>query len=340
MARKSSPSVSDLVLQRLRSEESVHRSRLIELGVDHVLLLPLGTLIQPDALSDVLLEALREENVSRAIEDLIIPGEERLRNHFAHTQETVGNLIPRGLDQEAIAIGLRAKRPQADWIKGAVDPTPIRALMVPIVQETLLNFAKRLPIPGLNAEPAPPTKEKSGGLFGAAVRLGTSTVAGVGKAALGGVTSEIEKKIQAVTKDFANQAISDARAAIRAKLKSPEGQKTIQAVTNDIAKRILATQVTTILEDGKSLPTAELARLAPRLLEHNRNNPNLRPLVEGEIQAFANLYGDQTIGEYLESNGVKTLIRAQLIAQTDAPTRAFFESDAFGDWLGDLLASE
>lgn len=338
MARKSSVTAASAALERLRAEGSEHRGRFIELAVAHTLALPLKDLVSVDDLVALVLEAIQEENVAFVVENVIIPGDARLRAHYAATEEKVGDIVPPEIAKEAVRLALSAERPKGDWIKGTIDTTPVRALLVPIVQETLLSFAKRLPIPGLSGDAPASPKEKSSGLFGAAVRLGTSTVAGVGKAALGGVTGELEKKVQALTKDFANQAITDARAAIRTRLKSPEGKRAIQSVTEQITKRVLETKLETLLQDSAGIPTDAFARLAPRLLEHNRHNPHLKTWIEAELRAILVLHGDEPVGDILEGYHLQEKVRAQLIEQLQAPVKSFVDSEAFGDWLSDLLS--
>ena len=158
----------------------------------------------------------------------------------------------------------------------------------------------------------------------------------MGKAALAGVTGELEKKLQAVTRDFANQAVGDVRDAIQARLKSPEGQKAIQLVTDRVVRHILDTPLTTILEDGKGVPTNELALLVPRVLEHNRTNPHLRAWLEREIRAVLELHGQDSIQTLLQAYHLHETVAAQLKKQLLAPTRSFVESEGFAAWMHDL----
>lgn len=339
MARKSSsPTASQKLLTVLRDEARPHRRQLSELAIDHAFSLPLASIVDVDSTTELVLQAIRAENVELAIRRVVIPGDARLRAHFEQTRERVRDLVPSPLENDAVRIVRSAKRPEGLWLKGAVDPAPIRALFVPIVQEILLNFAKKLPIPGLSGESeAPASKERSGGLFGAALRAGTSTVAGMGKAALGGVTGEIEKRVQAITRDFATQTLTEIRAVIKARILSAEGQKAIQTITDGVLARVLATEVHTILQESKDFPLEDFALLAPALLEHNRKNPHLRTYIQNELRAVIAAFEGDSVGEVLQHFGLRDEVRTRLIEDLQAPMLVFVQSDEFEQWLSDLV---
>ena len=141
MARKTTTARAEALLQSIRSEDADHLERLAGLIVDHALRQPLSSLVDVDDLCTLILEAIQAENGERLIQTLLAPADIRFREHFAQTQERVGELLPPGIEADALRIIRSGERPSGDWIRGAIDLTPIRSLLIPIVQDTLLSFA-------------------------------------------------------------------------------------------------------------------------------------------------------------------------------------------------------
>lgn len=331
----------DTVVARLRGEDNARRSAFIQLAVDHALSLPVRDLVRIDDVADVLVEALSEDNAQKLIDEALHPARTRLREHFIVTKETPRDLVPADMPDRLVDVMTKGRAPRAAWAKGAVDVAPIRALFAPIVQDVLLSFAKKLPIPGLGGDSTPPPaaeKSKSSGLLGNAIRKRAESLADMGKAALGGLSSEIEKKVQATTRDFSQQAMTEIRGAIKDRLQSDEGRDTIRAIRTAIVERFLDTPIHVLMEDVERGPIEEIIALAPSLVAHNRHSPNLRRFIEAEVQQLLSDHGDRAVGDLLRDYGLFDTVRARVLAQLDQPVAAFIETDGFRAWLTDLLA--
>lgn len=332
------------LIERLSGADNARRTQFIGLALDHTLELPLSTLLDVDAIAAVITEALTDKNAEKLIEEEFHPLLERLHKHFESTGETPSDLLPEGTPEKLIKIVAKGDRPRAAWAKGSVDLAPIRGLIAPIIQDVLLNFAKSLPIPGLASDTATESSSassksstKSRGMLGKALRKSAGSLADMSKAAIGGLSGELERKIQATTRDFSNQAMGEIRTAIRARLKTPEGQEVIRKTRIAITERLLETPLHIILEDVYRLPINELATLVPPISEHNRPRTQLRAFIEAEVQHHLSQQGEKSIGAFLDEYHLRDVLRTHVSAQLDAPVASFIQSDGFANWLDGLL---
>lgn len=329
------------LIERLQGAENESRSAFITLAVDHTLDLPLNLFIDSEMIAHVVTEALTDANAEQLLQAELHPLLDRLLQHFERTEETPRDLLPEDTADELIKIIAKGDRPEGQWAKGAVDPAPIRGLIAPIVQDMLLNFTKNLPIPGFGgAEESSDSSSRSGrsrGRLGKALRKSAGSLADMSKAAMGGLGSEFERKIQATTRDFSNQALGEVRTAIRARLKTEEGQAVIRATRISLTERFLDTPVHIILKDVYRLPLDELTSLVPPISEHNRSRAQLRAFIEAEVAHHLDKRGDKSVGALLEEYGLRDIVREHAIQKLDAPVTSFVQSDGFETWLDALL---
>src|SRR5206468_3292871 len=105
-----------------------------------------------------------------------------------------------------------------------VDAALFRRLFAPVWTNLLLSFAKRLPLPGMGGGGG-----AAGGGAAGAVGRGVSGIAGritrsakeqaerlvdAGKSVMGGLGTEVERRLQAAAKDFSDSAAEVFREAL------------------------------------------------------------------------------------------------------------------------------
>lgn len=330
-----------ILIERLRGEENTHRSEFIHLAVEHTLALPLNVLIDSEMIAQVITEALTDVNAEQLVDAELHPLLDRLLLHFERTDETPRDLLPENTSEQLIKIVSKGPRPEVEWAKGAVDPAPIRGLIAPIVQDMLLSFTKKLPIPGLGSTEdsagASSRSSRSRGRLGKALRKSAGSIADMSKAAIGGLGSELERKIQATTREFSNQALGEVRSAIQARLKTKEGQEVIRMTRIALTERFLDTPVHVILEDVYRLPLNELTTLIPPISEHNRSRTQLRAFIEAEVTHHLEKRGDESVGDLLDEYHLREVVSKHVIEKLDTPVASFIESDGFEAWLENLL---
>lgn len=328
----------DTLIERLSGENNARRTSFIELVLDHVMTLHVRDLVSIDDVADVLVEALSEENVQKVIDETLHPARTRVLAHFTATKETPRDLVPEDMPERLVNVITKGRAPRAEWAKGAVDTAPIRSLMAPIVQDVLLSFTKRLPIPGLGGDSSSSDKPRSSGVLGSVLRKGAESIADRGKAALSGLSGELEKKIQATTREFSQQAMTDVRSAIKDRLQSPEGKDTLRGLRTALVERLLDTPVHVLMEDVERGPVQEIIALVPSLVAHNRHRPNLRLFIENEVKQVLTDQGARSVGELLDDFGLRDSLRRRMLAQLDQPVASFIQTDGFRVWLSELLA--
>ena len=84
----------DRIVAVLSAEASPMRDELVALGVNHVLSQKLEDLVDVREAGNIVLAALTNENVARAVSRHIAPGFRRYLATVATTKDTVGTLVP------------------------------------------------------------------------------------------------------------------------------------------------------------------------------------------------------------------------------------------------------
>src|SRR5690606_38041897 len=124
------------------------------------------------------------------------------------TGETLGDLLPLDTQQKLVEILVALEAPRPDWLREAIDPDLVKELFAPVLQRTLLSFARRLPLAGL-----------SGAAGGFADKLKkrvgerAEKLADAGRRAMGGLGAQLDERIQAAAREFAEGAQRELREA-------------------------------------------------------------------------------------------------------------------------------
>ena len=201
-------SLDKKIIAALTADESPLRDEGIELTIDYILDLRVDALIEPETTRNLIYWVVTGSNAELLNDRHLLPGWERGKSRFEESGETIRDLVPEDVLERLDEILTNAPIPKARWAKDAVDPALIRKLMAPVVQETLMSFTKRLPIPGLSGDSGGSGSRSgsSGSLGGIAGRLrkSASGVLDAGKSLLG----DLEERIQASAKEFSATAMT------------------------------------------------------------------------------------------------------------------------------------
>ncbi len=108
------------------------------------------------------------------------------------------------------------------WLKGAVDPDDIRQLVAPVIQQMLLRFASKLPIPGFSGGSGGGGGGGGSGLGGLVGMIGKQVQKSAGQLAEAG-----KSVMNSVARDFSRTATTEFRAALAVRMKSDEGKKIV-----------------------------------------------------------------------------------------------------------------
>ena len=304
---------------------------------------PLRDFIDRDGLIRLVTDSLHLESVVRIARER---AQKAWARHVERSREQklpVGAALPEKVRTRLRDVIAATATPPGRWTRGAVDPVLVRKLVAPALQDVLLAFTRRLPVPDLGAgEPAWPGLGLMTGL-GTRVReeieRRAGQVADAGRAVLDGLGIDLERQIEAVTREFSQTAERDFREALKRRVETPEGRALLAEIQGQTLDRLLATRFDELHEDVESLPWVELADLAAPTLDHLRKQPFVERALRGEIDAWLAADGSRSVRDLLGEVGLLAAVRAHTLARADSLARDLFASDSFAQWLAELLRS-
>ena len=331
------------ILAALRAESSPLRKNGVALVVDFALARPLGDFIDREGLIGLVTDSLHLESVVRVVRERAQRAWARHVERSRQQKLPVGAALPKKVRARLRDVIAATATPPGRWTRGAVDPVLVRKLVAPALQDVLLAFTRRLPVPDLGAgEPAWPGLGLVTGL-GTRVReqieRRAGQVADAGRAVLDGLGIDLERQIEAVTREFSQTAERDFREALKRRVETPEGRALLAEIQGQTLDRLLATRFDELHEDVESLPWAELAELAAPTLDHLRTRPFVGRALREEIDAWLAADGNRSVGDLLGEMGLLAPVRGHSLERADSLARELFASDAFAQWLAELLRS-
>jgi len=314
----------------LAAETSALRTELAALTYDALARLPLATFVVRADLLEAISLACTRSNVELLAARHVAPALERVAQLLAGRSETVRDAVSATGEAQLRALVRAGDGPRFAWLRGAVDSDDLRRLIAPVVQQLLQQFTARLPIPGLSAAAGGAGGALGGlvGRLGKQVQRGAGQLADVGRSMLGGAI-----------RDFSETATSDFRAALKERLASPEGQRIVEQMRERFVGHVLGVELEAVVQDLMRQPPQATAALVATVLEHQRELPLSRLLLEGELDALLRQLEAQSGEALLRELGLHDAARAHALRAIDAAVRAVAESTAFGTWLERLLVA-
>lgn len=325
----------------LAADESPLRRELLELVFDAVTTQRVAGLLRDPGLVPLIYRALTRDNAQRVAERHVLPAIARVDAAFVGKSERIQDALSEQAQRELHDIVASGKGPRFEWLRGAVDPNDIRQLVAPVVQQVLVQFTTRLPIPGFGGA-AGGGGGGSGlggivGMLGKQVQRGAGQLADVGKSMVSGLGGELERRMQQMARDFTQTAITDFRSALAVRLKSDEGRQIVQRIRDRVLEHVLAGKLQEVGPDLRRLPEADIAKLVASVLEHLPQQVWFRDILEAEVAAVLAEIGERSVAELLAEAGLLTEARALTLSAVSPCIQALASSDAFGAWLGRLL---
>ena len=326
---------SDVALERLRGEASPHREGLAALLVDGLLARPVRALVDAEALALLLADALTEAQAKRVALEHIHPAIERHHARATEAGETLGDLLPPGAAGRIETLLESARLIDLPFARDLIDKDRVRELVAPVLQETLIRFAKKLPLPGAGGE-------EGGKGLADKVRRGlgesASRIADVGRSVGKSVIGGFDRKLQSVAKDFSQSAVREMREAMKARLESEEGRALTRAIRDHAAARLAATPTNELVALVGALPRGDVEDLVIDVARHTRRRDLFRRALHEEIAAIIAVEGDKPVSALLEESGALEAVRSFLLERASHLIEAVAAEDAFGAWLDRLLA--
>jgi hypothetical protein len=320
------------ILARLAGDDPAARSLLVRAATEHALAQPIASYVDRDSLAALARAAATDANVLLLLSAHGRPAVERQKARSTRLGETLGDLLPHDSDVRVGRVLDGARLPNAAWARGIIDAKLVNELVAPVVQQTLLAFAKKLPLPGVGEGGG-----AVGGALGGALR-GLGGLAGGAAKLVGGISAEVEKRMQSAAKDFADNAAEGFRVALKDRLESDDGKKLLRDIILRAHAKLRDVKVADVLAEIDTLPTAEVDALVAATIAHNAPRSAIADALRAEIDAALAVDGAMTLGAWLERAKIRSQVDAVIASRADAVLRAFFASDAFASVVEVLLA--
>jgi hypothetical protein len=302
------------------------------MAFDHAVGQPLSVVLDHPALADAITKALVQGNAERVARRHVMPAVLRVQERLGAAQVTVRDFLSEDAEAALRALVASGKGPRFVWLRGAIDPADLQKLITPIVQQVLTTFVTKLPIPGFSGSgksPSPSSRPPGpGGLVG---MIGKQVAKGASQLA-GGLG------LQQIVRDFSQSAAAEIRTAVIDRLKSDEGREILLRIRERVLDRVLGTRASQIVDDFLRVSPAEVARIAEGAVSHTRNLPIFREILAGEIRATLSELGLRSVRDVLEEAHLLEAIRTFALAGLDPAMAEMIKSEAFAQWLGELLA--
>jgi hypothetical protein len=329
----------------LSAETSPLRAELLRLGFTALASQPVSVVLADPELPSIVYRALALESVERVTRRHVLPGVLRVQAQLGKSRETVHDLLSPEAEKELKALIASGKGPRFKWLAGAIDPAEMQRLLSPVVQQVLTSFASKLPIPGVQGGGSGSTPPPSGkgtslvGLIGKQVARSASQFAEVGKSVMGGLGSELERRMQSFARDFSQTAVGEVRAAVVERLRSDEGREITERIRARVLERVLMTEVRVIVDDVLRLPLDQVGRVAEGAVAHTAETSLLRDALQAEVKAVLAEIGQRPLAEVLAEAGLLEGVQGLAIRATEPGLLALVRSAEFADFLDRLLAA-
>lgn len=336
--------LQDRILQILTADKSPLRDELLDFTLEFLLDRKLATLFDPKEAHSLIIASLTEINASNYIERYSLPQWDRYLKRCKNSQAKIGIFVPEIVQQQIDDLLKDAMLPEGKWVPKVFEPVLIRKLLSPVIQQTLVNFANKLPRPNLDPISEAASQfgsSKLGNRFaGRFSKLKQSAVFSRGKDMLSDLTADLEGRIHEIAKDFSSTAMSEGKIALQMRLESEEGRKIMSEIRRHFLSSLMETTLSELNEDIERYPVAELTRLAPAIIVESVKTSFLLDALTEELDALLKAEGDRTFREILDEAGILDE-SLKTIRNISAPhAKDYFQDPRFASWLGRLLASE
>ncbi|HET6339147.1 MAG TPA: hypothetical protein VFG30_38265 [Polyangiales bacterium] len=340
--------ISALILQRLTGSQTTYRTQLAELVVDQALALRVRDVADLEQLRAAVTRGFSVDNVRRVVEQHSAPGFERYARAIADSAATVGALVSPVAHQKLHALARKFQVPRARWADHALDPALVRQLLRPVWTQVLLNFAKRLPVPGVSGGSAGARAPAGGatnsssitGFLTRSVQERAEKLIDRGRSAMGGLGAEVERRLSAAARDFSDTAAHAFRESLLERVQSDEGRELLGQILAGLTDHILRTRFADLQKDLDVMPMPELFDLIPELVSFAAGSGFVQEIAERELSEWVVAQGDRTLRELLDQYGLMADVRPMILQRVDAIAAGVIATPAFAQWLNLLLRTD
>jgi hypothetical protein len=157
------------------------------------------------------------------------------------------------------------------------------------------------------------------------VNLGARAAGGI----LGGLGDELQRSLEARTREFVDGRIVVIQQRIAQRLASKETAQMLGQRRRDLFLALGKRTEADVAKVAERVPWPALEALLPSVIAHNVAREPVRAALRDEVTALATELSKETIGELLDQAGLRELVRAGVRAHGLPLARAFVTSQAF-----------
>lgn len=298
------------LVEALRDQEAPWSERLARLSVDALLERRVDELVDAETLSAALSAALEPKAVKQAVERVAVPAWSRERRRAKLNNDKPKNFLTPAAKADLLAALGQPVRYSPGVVREIANAPAVRALLGALIQETLIDFVSRAPIPGLST----------------AMNLMSRVGRKIESQTERHVKDFLDKSMARITARTAELVSTDANRAglgqLRAAVVSQALDRPLEAYYDRLAK-------------GMDI----LAKHLPGLIAHNMARPEIKNAVDEEIMLIIAQEGAQTAAELLSRLGALEKAKDLAVDTAKNAIDQVTATDAFADWLEDLVES-
>ena len=320
--------MSDALLTKLRGEPE-HLRKLVTLVVDDLLDRPVEDLVDPDWLSERLVEGFRASVDDARTKDWI---RGRVQEARARLDEESGPLlyrVDRGLVDPVKDLLRRPYEPNEAVMRALLDHRATREMIREILTDTLTEYAKSIKVPDQASKVI-----KSTGIG----RSRLAQWAGAAKAAAEIVGSEVEKRMDDRVKAYVDGAISRSIEIAVKHACDPDNAQAWADMRADSVDILLGFPVETWAGEIDKLDLDLLIDDLAATLQAFAHSEAFPEQVKGMLELTVKDGQGLSAREFLEGSGLEETWRTSLEDLLNERVQAFVATDAFATWLGELTA--
>jgi len=310
--------VKTQVMERL---EAGGLEQLTGLAIDHLLSVPLASLVNPEILASQIAinwrQTARSEQSHAWVRAHVVRLREatpsgRLRDHIAP-----GLVTPL---QEAIR---KPVVPNRAMVGRLVEHGAVEDLLRELLVGALQGFAKRL-------RPAVPGSDRAVGRLRSLKR--------VSEGMLGGLGAEIERQAEQKAKDFVDSILSSVVAQAADDLCDPGKAEDYGRFRAHLLDQLLDTPLEELKREADKLDTDTLVDTAVEMAGVIAESEGLENQISSIIQVGLETIGDQSAAQLLEEAGIANAWRLEVEQQVNLIAKDFINTAPFQSWLEGILS--
>ena len=306
--------------QILAKLEAGGLEQLTHIAIDHLLSVPLVSLVNPEVLASQIAINWRQSARSEQSHAWVRANVERIR--AATPKGSLRDHMAPGLAGPLQAAISKPVVPDRALVGRLVEHGAIEDLLRELLVGALQGFAKRL-------RPAVPGSDRAVGRLRSLKR--------VSEGMLGGLGAEIERQAEQKAKDFVDSILSSVVAQAADDLCDPAKAEDYGRFRAHLLDQLLDTPLEDLKREADKLDTDTVVNTVVEMAGAIAESDQLEGQISGMITVGLEAIGDQSAGQLLEDAGIADAWRDEVEQQINLIARDFIKTAPFRAWLDGIL---